>query len=204
MAVAVERYLSVCHPTYIFPGKSLLIPLPIAFAIIYNIPRFFELTTCTNAEMLESATSKTLQYEGQQELGNSDFPKENVSTVNVNITNYSALLQSGIYNDSTIYDHANLTEIPILNITSLFPQNNETGAIEQCDSSGIRPTLLRKNPQYIIFYIFWSKIILIEVVPWIMVIVLNILTWNGLRRFQQNRREILRRSNRDDSGIWLC
>eukprot|EP00093_Oithona_nana_P015158 15158.XXX_1229320_1231616_1 [CDS] Oithona nana genome sequencing. len=46
MAITVERYVTVCHPFYrvshSWPAKTLVLPL-VAFAILYNTPKFFEL-----------------------------------------------------------------------------------------------------------------------------------------------------------------
>jgi len=48
MAITVERYVTVCHPFYrvshSWPAKVLVIPI-VAFAVLYNIPKFFELRT---------------------------------------------------------------------------------------------------------------------------------------------------------------
>ena len=56
---------------------------------------------------------------------------------------------------------------------------------------GYRTTWLRQNRWYIIFYVFWSKFILVELVPWVSVIVLTICTWRQIRKFQVNRDRLL-------------
>ncbi len=39
--------------------------------------------------------------------------------------------------------------------------------------SGVRSTQLRSNNDYITFYIFWSKFLIVEMIPYITIIVLN-------------------------------
>ena len=56
MAIAVERYVTVCHPFYrvshSWPTKRLVLFL-VAFAIMYNIPKFFEIECKEITELLE-------------------------------------------------------------------------------------------------------------------------------------------------------
>ena len=42
MSVTLERYFAIVRPLSIFRIKKLLAPAAILFAIVYNIPRFFE------------------------------------------------------------------------------------------------------------------------------------------------------------------
>ena len=39
MAVTIERYFAIVHPLKDFKTKKALLPLAMAFAIIYNIPK---------------------------------------------------------------------------------------------------------------------------------------------------------------------
>ena len=59
-----------------------------------------------------------------------------------------------------------------------------------CDPYGTRPTNLRNNKWYIIFYVFLSELVLVEILPWITVIILNISTWKGITRFQKKRQAL--------------
>ena len=56
-----------------------------------------------------------------------------------------------------------------------------------CDIYDTRTTSLRNNKWYIIFYVFLSEFVLIEIIPWIVVIILNIKTWKGIRNFRKKR-----------------
>ena len=60
MAVTLERYFAIVKPLATFGIKRWLIPISMAFATIYNIPRFFELEriifTHTNETMVGPTT----------------------------------------------------------------------------------------------------------------------------------------------------
>ena len=43
MSVTIERYFAIVHPLRHFSGKRFLLIVPIVSAILYNIPKFFEL-----------------------------------------------------------------------------------------------------------------------------------------------------------------
>ncbi len=51
MAVTVERYFTVCHPFYrvshSWSAKMYIVPI-VSFAVVYNIPKFFELYAVFN------------------------------------------------------------------------------------------------------------------------------------------------------------
>jgi len=47
LGVTIERYFAIVHPFKCFKLKKILLPSAILFAIIYNIPKFFETETKT-------------------------------------------------------------------------------------------------------------------------------------------------------------
>ena len=77
-------------------------------------------------------------------------------------------------------------------------QNNQTmipvlrSSTTRCSKQGFVTTNLRKNHWYIIFYVFLSELLLVEVIPWIIVITLNTRTFWAIRHFQKNRKRFLR------------
>ena len=86
-------------------------------------------------------------------------------------------------------------------ITLFINGRNETVALDVygkeqqktiglCDPYGTRATSLRNNKWYIIFYVFLSELILVEIIPWITVVILNISTWKGITRFQKKRQAL--------------
>ena len=146
VSITIERYLSICHPNNGYAGKSLLLPLPIAFAILYNIPKFFELLACEDEYMKGQNSNET-------HLANS---AENHTVNNVIETHYNS------------------------------------SRVQQCTPEGLQATPMRQNPWYIIFYSVLSKLLLVEIIPWITVIVLNYFIWKKIREFHAKRELILR------------
>ena len=134
-------------PTSDHGWKSLLIPIPVAFAIIYNIPKFFELETidieATNLHKEQNITTK------KENFDTSNYTNDNLSYVN----EYS-------------YDE---------------------------DELGYRGTPMRLNHWYIVIYVFWSKFLLVEIIPWVTVIILNVFIWRKIQEFQRIRRATLRK-----------
>jgi hypothetical protein len=69
--------------------------------------------------------------------------------------------------------------------------NDTSGDIQTCDLYGHRLAGFRSNPWYITFYQFLSDLILVEILPWIIVIVFNIFVWKASRKFHERRLKIL-------------
>ena len=115
-------------------------------------------------------------------------------------------LESNIYNksDSSARFHddiQNLVRTALrqrdmllkVNKSDLQKSDSENKNIKvDCDKNEYGVTMLRKNRWYIIFYVFWSDFILIEMLPWIIIVVLNLLTWKSIRQFQRNRKRFMR------------
>ena len=133
LSISIERYCSVCHSTCQFRAKSLLLPVPVVFAVIYNIPKFFELKT---------------------EIDFETYCETNISNNQENKT----ISSSNCYNETNTY---------------------------------IGVTDLRRNPLYIIIYLFWSKFVFVELVPYVLMIVMNILIWRKIQEFARIRRTAL-------------
>ena len=146
VSISIERYLSICHSHTTCHGKSLLLTLPITFAILYNIPKFFELLAC-------DATQINMQ----------------------NSTNYTSEYTSG--NITTDNDEV---------------QTNNSVVLMECTPEGLRATPMRQNPWYIIFYSVLSKLLLVEIIPWVSVIVFNYLIWKKIREFQARRERLMK------------
>ena len=66
--------------------------------------------------------------------------------------------------------------------------NNES---QLCDPNGIQATPLRRNFWYIIFYTVISKLLLVEIIPWVIVIGLNYCTWKRVKEFNTVRERTL-------------
>jgi hypothetical protein len=169
VSISIERHLAIGHPSTIAPYK-LLFWAPIVFAIVYNIPKFFELAAC------DVITTDIIE-------------EPRIITNNTNFAfNYTH--ESKTENDQREFKSFNSTEATsIINST-----DNSTNF--NCDLDGMRATLLRQNEWYIIFYVVVSKVVLVEVIPWLTVIALNIWTWRKMVVFQRKREAMLKRGKK--------
>ena len=95
--------------------------------------------------------------------------------------------------------HPNLTH-EIKDIMTNDYAGNETQIVSYCDNDGMRTTSLGKNTSYIIFYVVISKVVLVEIIPWIIVIALNFSTWRKMKMFQTNRRAMGNRRNQGNES----
>ena len=131
-------------------GKCLLVPIPVGLAIIYNIPKFFEL----------EATTK-------------NYEKANES-------NYQLITNETFYDD-----------------------HNQINLTQEIEDIGYRGTALRLNHWYVVLYVFWSKFLLVEIIPWVTVIVLNVCIWKKIKEFKRIRRETLRKEEGNFSFLFI-
>ena len=141
LSITIERYITVCHPRCSFTSASLLLPLPIIFAIVYNIPKFFELKT----EMVHEPPS----------LGTDTNGANFTDTIDLHNKTYEPDYELG-------YSY-----VLVLG------------------------TEMRQNPWYILLYVFWSKFVFIELIPYILMVVMNIQIWKGTQDFARIRRTVL-------------
>ena len=132
IAITIERYVNVCHPTTDFKMMRCLIPLPIISAILFNIPKFFEI--------------ETIQHSN--------------STNNINEIDEQVLM------------------------------TNDSRGLIKVENVGYRGTTLRLNYWYIILYVTWSKLLFVEIFPWVIIIALNILIWKRIRQYKSTRMKV--------------
>ena len=98
--------------------------------------------------------------------------------------------------NSTTEKNDMLHEIDLSNSTNASLVNNATIDQEWCDADGMRATSLRQNEWYLIFYVVISKVVLVEVVPWLTVIALNVWTWRKMVLFQRKREAMLKKGKK--------
>ena len=146
VAITIERYLSTCEPTIRQGCKSWLIIISVALAILYNIPRFFELKAVGNDVAM--GIEKHNATNENPWLYNSNYTKNDTNSY---------------IDDGSRVSH---------DVNTLV----------------IRATALRLNQWYIIFYVFWSKILLVDIIPWATVIILNFCIWKKLESMKEVRR----------------
>ena len=149
MSITIERYLSICHTNNNYRHKSMLLIIPSLFAVLYNIPKFFELLACE--EIWNEAQS--------------------------HITNLTPYINESIEINAGQQVKGNLT------------------VMTECTPEGLQATPMRQNKWYIIFYSVLSKLLLVELIPWITVIVLNYIIWKKIREFQAKRENLMKNSS---------
>ena len=69
--------------------------------------------------------------------------------------------------------------------------SNITEYYDVPDDLGYHATKLRQNYWYVVLYVFWSKFIFVDIIPWITVIVLNFSICKQIQEFQRIRRTAL-------------
>ena len=172
VSISLERYLTVCHPFYSalknWTAKRYIIPI-VLFSVIYNVTRFFEIR---------------IKY--------TEYQQENVC----NITK----------NNETFYNHAH--ENQLYNATSLSDDNNlvpynSTLQNNNCSTENISRTTeymkddpiynyefelteLRKNKYYYIIYIVGLSLIFNGLIPFAVIISLNVLLYRQLKTILAN------------------
>ena len=172
VSLSIDRYLAIGQLSSDRSSK-ILFWAPVIVSCVYNVPKFFEAETC--------------------EASWQSIIKPHLNTTQPNSThdirNYSSHRE--ILQDDTI-------ELLPLNLTNEIEHivkndvaENATMIISHCDTDGMRATSLRQNDFYIIFYVVISKVVFIEVIPWLTVITLNFLTWKKIKIFQRRRESML-------------
>ena len=174
VSLSIERYLAIGQISSDRSSK-ILFWAPVIFSCVYNVPKFFEAETC------EASWQSIIQ------------PHLNSTQLNSthDIRNYSSHREIQ-QDDSIELLSPNLTN-EIEDIAKNDVADNATMIISHCDSDGMRATSLRQNDFYIIFYVVTSKVIFVEIIPWLTVITLNFLTWKKMKIFQRNRAAMLTR-----------
>ena len=176
VALSIERYLAVKQCTSEISNK-LLFWVPVIFSVFYNVPKFFEISTCTAPE------EPTLQHYTNDTKLNSTYEIESNISIPLELEDYS---NGSFYADSTHERNGSSTNNSL---------DNEELITQNCDRDGMRATILRQNEFYVIFYVVISKVVLVEIIPWLAVITMNILTWRKMRLFQKRREAMLRNHN---------
>ena len=69
--------------------------------------------------------------------------------------------------------------------------SNITEYYDVPDDLGYHATTLRQNYWYVVLYVFWSKFIFVDIIPWVTVIVLNFSICKQIQEFQRIRRTAL-------------
>ena len=198
VSISIERYVNCFYPNEDMAIKTLLVPIPIFFAILYNVPKFFELASCNKTNNLQDYfTNSTHKFTFPFHLNHINISDDTIRPYGVGLNlNVTTNLSKNIF--------------PIIPINHIYEINQfqfDDGNINEMtmDScpDGYRTTWLRNNWWYIIFYVFWSKFILVELIPWFTVIILTISTSRKMKEFQVMRDRLIgtnRTAQNSDEG----
>ena len=171
--------MSVRKPNTNYSFKKFLLPMSIAFALLYNVPKFFEFATCDRENDISILPVQM----------NLPFQTEELMTSKKSDRDIPILS-----NDSNPYP---IKLDRINDMLSKIYSNKENSSRRtkdkvDCKNKLYGVTKLRKNQWYIILYVFGSEVIFIEILPWITIIILNVLTWKGIQEFERNRKRFIR------------
>ena len=160
------------------------------FAILYNLPKFFEIVECSEDEKYKTMVKS---YFGQMIK---ESEESNINTLKrspVDEIKKDLILEPS--NRSMFENEASENKVHqfLLTTNHSLVLDALQGSIAECDIHGIRMSDFRSNHWYILYYQFLSDLILVEILPWITVIVLNIVVWKTSKKFHTRRLRLLNR-----------
>ena len=126
--------------------------LPVVGAVMYTIPKFFELKVDPEAE------------------------KTNISSPERMPHNVTEMRPENYFFDNKSDHYYSYVDGPT-NITYII------------GDLGYSATALRLNNWYVVLYIFFSKFIFVDIIPWVTVMVLNFKIWKKLKDIHRRRRQ---------------
>lgn len=121
-----------------------MIVLPVVGAVMYTIPKFFELKVDPKAERMPH--------------------------------NVTEMRPENYFFDNKSDHYYSYVDGPT-NITYII------------GDLGYSATALRLNNWYVVLYIFFSKFIFVDIIPWVTVMVLNFKIWKKLKDIHRRRRQ---------------
>ena len=176
LCVTLERYVSVCQPFSKLKFKKFLMPASLAFAIAYNLPKFFEWEV---VYVSNSTTSNNLTISASTNLTSTSI-RENISLAEEvggdKNKNLSRTFENIFPDCSGEEEKGNITDDTI---SLLHPH--------------LKPSELRLNWYYLNFYFFGSKLILIELIPYFAMIWMNYKIWKQIQTLIKHPTEALKR-----------
>ena len=89
-----------------------------------------------------------------------------------------------------------LSCITVISIVYKLPTAFE---ISQDESGKLKPTSLRNHPLYIVIYITYGYLLFLLLIPWLIIIILNVITVNAVRAAYKTRRQMRMNQRTEDN-----
>ena len=161
-AITIERYLTVCHPFYMvsrhWNARFLCLGIML-FSISYNIPKFFEISTSYESCYLNKTYEKDTKT----------------------ITCSSESCEAEFYDRDGIEEILSTTR-SIYNVTEIpFSEESSTYLYS------IKPSSMRLNSVYVQVYAVYLNFLVNGILPFALVIILNILIIKELKGIGQDQ-----------------
>ncbi|XP_023334081.1 probable G-protein coupled receptor frpr-1 isoform X2 [Eurytemora carolleeae] len=174
LAIAIERYTTVCHPFFKFyhgwSAKLYILPILI-FSILFNIPKFFELRV-TKVNIVNT----TLAH-------NASTIDENNGTLSVH--SYD-LCTEELYNCTELVPGFYNSSLHLTSENDDIVENFQNGTGQMSNQTvRIVPTDLRINPTYIKVYLIYLNLFIHGVIPLICLVILNTAVYKQMWRMNQ-------------------
>ena len=205
VCITVERYMTACYPTTQFTHKYLMLVIPVMVSLLYNIPKFVEIVSCSDEEKYVTRVKSYFEeiikhkYSGNDTIimNNRTFHQLIIEMKNDFMESNQSLhfapnQNISVYENSSLDDQL-YTFLLTTNNSMVLQAIQSENVTTDCDLYGHRMSVFRTNILYISIYQFLSDLILIEIVPWITVIVLTVCACKASQRFRERRLRLLNR-----------
>ena len=164
VSISLERYLTVCYPFYLagknWSSKRYIVPI-VLFSLLYNITRFMEMqTTCTGFQAIKFRGNETYPNVDIDEA-TEDNKTQTVSCSDIKQVNYHNATWNGNNFESNVFINESVPEIRY--------------------SYTVELTLLRKNKYYYSIYIIGLNFVFNGLIPFSLIITLNMLLYRQLK-----------------------
>ena len=181
VGIALERYIAVHYPI----EHRLSIDCPeasrrrlakyilsvIIISVAINIPKFFESKITSNYQNVLTSAN---QWSSRQRT----YPNESINTLFNNSENSEV-------------DRKQLHNMSAFRVTKEFFDTSILGGNEY----GIEVTSLRKNPEYTFYYSYWTRLVVMGVLPIILLIYFNYKIYKSIKKSNHRQRTMSTRSS---------
>ncbi|TRY71962.1 hypothetical protein TCAL_01149 [Tigriopus californicus] len=221
-SVTIERYFAIVHPLKHFSAKKFLLLISAILAVLYNIPKFYELERkfggrgrmrILQGRALTFPISSSRFFAHPHTHPPTHRPTDppallptkvplqpSPDPIPISASNFFArrILLPKLFSQIILSKRAMGLEI------YYFRHDEKTSELRVMNGTNVTVvsgSALRSNPIYVTYYIFWSKFILIEVIPYFIILVLNSLIIGKIWKSTQFRKRFVNCENEIDPDM---